>query len=160
MSGADGADVDAGEGEVHVRRARIEEIRDLAAEYRSGAAAVSRDGRPWDAPTPQGGIFWIAEDEPRGAPLGYAAGRLRPEGMPIGPVYVRPDARRRGVGESLLTSIQRWATDTRVPVVEVSVAVDNEEGRRFLESSGYVPRRILFSLTPERDDGAGDRDGA
>lgn len=144
-------------GEVLVRRARIEEIRDLAAEYRTNASAESRDGRPWDEPIPQGGIFWIAEDELRGAPLGYAAGRLRPEGMTIGPVYVRTDARRRGVGEALLTSIQRWATDTRVPVVEVSVAVDNEEGRTFLESSGYVPRRILFSLTPERRDDAADR---
>jgi GNAT superfamily N-acetyltransferase len=136
--------------DVHTRRARIEEIRDLAAEYRADASAQSADGRPWDAPIPQGGIFWIAEDGPRGTALGYAAGRLRPEGMTIGPVFVRPAARRRGVGEALLTTIQRWATDTRVPVVEVSVAVDNEEGRTFLEASGYVPRRVLFSLTPER----------
>lgn len=157
VPGGDPAAPDGGSGEVHVRRARIEEIRDLAVEYRSGAAAASSDGRPWDEPIPQGGIFWIAEDAPRGAPLGYAAGRLRPEGMTIGPVYVRSDARRRGVGEALLTSIQRWATDTRVPVVEVSVSVDNEEGRAFLESSGYVPRRILFSLTPEGRGGAVDR---
>lgn len=137
--------------EVRVRRARIEEIRNLAAEYRSEASKESRDGRPWDPPVPQGGIFWIAEDDD--GPLGYAAGRLRPEGMQIGPVFVRESARRRGVGDYLLASIQNWAGDTRVPVVEVSVAVENEEGRAFLESSGYVPRRILFSLTPsERQD--------
>lgn len=137
---------------LRVRRARIEEVRDLAVEYRSDSARTSTDGRPWDPPIPQGGIFWIAEDEDDGAVLGYAAGRLRPEGLTIGPVFVRPDARRRGVGEALLTSIQRWAGDTSVPVVEVSVAVDNEQGLRFLESSGYIPRRILFSLTPERRD--------
>lgn len=136
--------------DVAVRRARIEEIRGLAAEYRSESSTGSRDGRPWDPPVPQGGIFWIAEDADGSEPLGYAAGRLRPEGLTIGPVYVRPDARRGGVGEALLTAIQRWAADTRVPVVEVSVAVDNDSGRAFLESAGYVPRRILFSLTPEQ----------
>lgn len=143
-------------GSVRVRRARIEEIRGLAVEYRTDATRSSPDGRPWDPPVPQGGIFWIAEDEDDGVTLGYAAGRLRPEGLTIGPVFVRSEARRRGVGEELLTNIQRWAADTSVPVVEVSVAVDNEQGRRFLESSGYVPRRILFSLTPDR---SGDADG-
>lgn len=136
----------AGDG-VRVRRARIEEIRALAQEYRDDSSATSSDGRPWDAPIPQGGIFWLAEDDD-GA-LGYAAGRLRPEGLTIGPVFVRPHARRQGVGEQLLTAIQRWAEGTRVPVVEVSVAVDNDRGRAFLETSGYVPRRILFSLTPQ-----------
>lgn len=138
-------------GDVRVRRARIEEIRPLADEYRSESSGQSRDGRPWDPPIPQGGIFWVAEstsDEHEA--FGYAAGTLRPDGMTIGPVYVRPSERREGVGFALLRAIQRWAEDTRVPVVEVSVATDNETGRSFLEASGYVPRRILFSLTPER----------
>lgn len=132
-----------------VRRARIEEIRSLSGEYRQEAAASSSDGRPWDPPLPQGGVFWIAEDPAGGELLGYAAGRLRPEGITIGPVFVRPVARRRGVGYRLLEGIQEWAEGTRVPVVEVSVAVDNAEGRGFLEAAGYVPRRILFSRTPE-----------
>lgn len=137
--------------DVQVRRARIEEIRELADEYRSESSGESRDGRPWDPPIPQGGIFWLAEStSDERERLGYAAGTLRPDGMTIGPVFVRPSERREGVGFALLRAIQRWAEDTRVPVVEVSVATDNEAGRAFLESSGYVPRRILFSLTPER----------
>lgn len=135
--------------DVQVRRARIEEIRTLAEEYRTESAGQRRDGRPWDPPIPQGGIFWLAE-QLDGEALGYASGTLQPDGMTIGPVYVRPQHRRSGVGFELLRAIQRWAEDTRVPVVEVSVATDNEAGREFLESSGYVPRRILFSLTPER----------
>lgn len=135
--------------DVRVRRARIEEIRELAEEYRSESSGESRDGRPWDPPIPQGGIFWLAESASGADPLGYAAGTLRPDGMTIGPVFVRPSERREGVGFALLRAIQRWAEDTRVPVVEVSVATDNEAGRAFLESSGYVSRRILFSLTPE-----------
>jgi GNAT superfamily N-acetyltransferase len=133
---------------VKVRRSRIEEIRDLAAQYRAESAGPA-DRSP-DPAIPQGGIFWIAEDH--GTPVGYAAGRLRPEGLQIGPVFVLADFRRRGVGEQLLRSIQHWAGETRVPVVEVSVAAHNESGRRFLEASGYVPRRILFSPTPERPD--------
>jgi GNAT superfamily N-acetyltransferase len=135
-------------GEVRVQRARIEEIRELADEYRAEQVAGSDDGRPSDVPLPNGGIFWIARDGD-GGPLGYAAGTMRPIGCQIGPVFTRASARRRGVGEALLTAIQRWAQDTRVPVVEISVAADNPDGQAFLESLGYVPRRVLMSLTPE-----------
>lgn len=141
---------------IRVRRARIEEIRPLAEEYRDESSGVSSTGEPWDVPIPQGGIFWLAEDAADRSPLGYAAGTLRPTGCTVGPVFTRPDARRRGVGKALIEAIQTWAGDTRVPVVEISVAADNDEGRAFLESLGYVPRRIMMSLTPEarRGDGA------
>lgn len=132
---------------VEVRRARIEEIRPLAQEYRGEQEAAF--GGPTDAPLPQGGIFWLATDQGDGRLLGYAAGTLRPVGCTIGPVFARHDARRRGVGEALLTTIQQWAIDTRVPVVEISVHARNEGGQAFLESLGYRPRRVLMSLTPE-----------
>jgi GNAT superfamily N-acetyltransferase len=131
---------------IEVRRARIEEIRPLAAEYKR--EQESSDGASADPPLPQGGIFWLATDPDDGTPLGYAAGTLRAAGCTIGPVFTRGAARRRGVGDALLTAIQGWAIDTRVPVVEISVAADNESGRAFLESLGYEPRRVLMSLTP------------
>lgn len=133
---------------IRVARARIEEIRPLAEEYRAEASRGSRDGRPWDAPVPQGGIFWRATDEDSGEALGYAAGTLRPSGLTVGPIYVRPDSRRRGVGAELINAIQGWAGSTRVPVVEISVGADNSHGQAFLEALGYVPRRVLMSLTP------------
>ena len=142
---------------IRVRRARIEEIRPLATEYREESSRSSATGEPWDAPVPQGGIFWLAEDADDGGALGYAAGTLRPTGCTVGPVFTREAARRRGVGNALIEAIQEWAGDTRVPVVEISVAADNDEGRAFLEALGYVPRRIMMSLTPESDPGA---DGA
>jgi GNAT superfamily N-acetyltransferase len=135
--------------EIQVQRARIEEIRELAEEYRREQAASSGDGRPSDVPLPNGGIFWLARDA-EGTPVGYAAGTMRPIGCQIGPVFTRSTARRQGVGEALLTAIQRWAGATRVPVVEISVAADNPGGQAFLESLGYVPRRVLMSLTPQR----------
>jgi GNAT superfamily N-acetyltransferase len=140
--------------DIRVRRARIEEIRPLAAEYKVEHEAVF--GEPTLPPLPQGGIFWLATDVTSGELLGYAAGTLRPAGCTIGPVFTRQPARRRGVGESMVAAIQRWAQDTRVPVVEVSVAADNEAGIAFLRSLGYEPRRILMTLTPT---GARRRDG-
>ena len=133
---------------IEVRRARIEEIRPLAGEYKHEQETV-RDA-PAEPPLPQGGIFWLATEPSTREPLGYAAGTLRPTGCTIGPVFTRAMARRRGVGEALVRAIQEWATDTRVPVVEISVAANNPEGQAFLESLGYEPRRVLMSLTPTR----------
>jgi GNAT superfamily N-acetyltransferase len=127
-----------------VRRARIEEIRPLAEAYAREAAAEAPDGQPYDAPLPQGGIFWIAEDVD-GSPIGYTAGTLRPTGCVVGPVYIVSAARRRGVGEALILAVQHWAGNTRVPVVEISVAADNTTGQSFLEALGYRPRRILMN---------------
>ncbi|TVR20936.1 MAG: GNAT family N-acetyltransferase [Nitriliruptor sp.] len=138
-----------GHQRVQVRRARIEEIRPLAVEYRA-EQDVTPEALP-DPPLPQGGIFWLATDAEDGTPLGYAAGTLRPAGCTIGPVFARQGARRRGAGEAMVRAIQEWAEDTRVPVVEISVAADNEVGRAFLASLGYQPRRILMSMTPTGD---------
>lgn len=145
-----------GDDQFNVRRARIEEIRPLAEEYGRESSDRSRDGVPSSAPIPEDGIYWIASQSGTADEVGYAAGVLRPDGLTIGPVYVRPGWRRRGVGWELLQGIQRWAEGTRIPVVEVSVDVDNQEGRAFLEAGGYVARRILFVRTghPSGDDSA------
>jgi GNAT superfamily N-acetyltransferase len=129
-------------GGVDVRRARIEEVRSLAAEYL--AEQEARFGRPTSPPLPQGGVFWLAEDGERGEILGYAAGTLRPEGCTIGPIFTRSVGRRRGTGAALLAAIERWAQDTRVPVIEVAVNAENEGGVAFLRSAGYRPGRMLM----------------
>lgn len=133
---------------MEVRRARLEEIRPLAAEYL--AEQEARFGRPTSPPLPQGGVFWLAEDTD-GTALGYAAGTLRPEGCSIGPIFTREAGRRRGTGAALLAAIERWVTDTGVPVVEIAVNADNPGGVAFLEAAGYRPGRIL--MVPERTPG-------
>jgi GNAT superfamily N-acetyltransferase len=140
---------------IQVQRARIEEIRGPADRYRDESSRRSADGRPWDPPIPQGGIFWKAVEDDE--VVGYAAGTLRPAGMTVGPIFAVPEARRRGVGAALLHAIQAWASSTRVPVVEISVAADNPEGRAFLEELGYRPRRVLMTLRPTTGP-ASDRD--
>jgi GNAT superfamily N-acetyltransferase len=125
-----------------VRRARIEEVRPLASEYL--AEQERRFGRPTSPPLPQGGVFWVAEDASSGELLGYAAGTLRPEGCTIGPIFTRDVGRRRGTGAALLSAIEGWATDTRVPVIEVAVNAENEGGVAFLRAAGYRPGRMLM----------------
>lgn len=129
-------------GELSVRRARIEEVRPLAAEYL--AEQERRFGRPTSPPLPQGGVFWVAEDATNSSLLGYAAGTLRPEGCTIGPIFTRDVGRRRGTGAALLAAIEVWAADTRVPVIEVAVNAENEGGVAFLCAAGYRPGRMLM----------------
>jgi GNAT superfamily N-acetyltransferase len=128
--------------DISVARARIEEVQPLAVEYKRSNAST-------EPPLPSGALFWLARDDQRqggtGQPMGYAAGTLRPEGLVLGPVYVRDSFRRRGVALRLLREIERWASGARIPLVEVSVAVDNEAGRKFLEAAGYSVRRVLMS---------------
>lgn len=139
--------------DVTVRRARIEEVRPLAAEYL--AEQDSAFGRPTSPPLPQGGVFWVAEDA-AGEVAGYAAGTLRPEGCTIGPIFTRPAGRRRGVAAALLSAIETWAADTRLPLLEVAVNAENADGVAFLAASGYRPGTVLMVPTEravERTDG-------
>lgn len=141
--------------DVTVRRARIEEVRALAAEYL--AEQDGAFGRPTSPPLPQGGVFWVAEDGSGGV-VGYAAGTLRPEGCTIGPIFTRPSGRRRGVAAALLGAIETWAADTRLPLLEVAVNADNADGVAFLTASGYRPGTVL--MVPEGESGPGTDDGA
>lgn len=127
--------------QVRVARARIEEVQPLAAEFQRDA---TREGAVIDPPLPAAALFWLATGPDREA-LGYAAGRLRPEGIVLGPVFVRREHRRAGIGQALLNEIERWADGASIPLVEVSVAADNAAGVGFLEAAGYRVRRLLMA---------------
>ena len=131
--------------ELNIARARIEEIQPLAVEYKRESAT---GGLATEPALPSGALFWIARTDER-EDAGYAAGTLRPEGLVLGPVYVLPAYRRAGVGRRLLKEIEGWAERARIPLVEVSVACDNEAGVKFLERAGYRGRRLLMSREAE-----------
>ena len=135
--------------QLNVARARIEEVQPLAAEYRREAIESSITAEP---PLPAGALFWLAATAER-EPVGYAAGTLRPEGLLLGPVFVRAAHRRSGVALQLLKEIERWADTSRIPLVEVSVAADNEAGIKFLERAGYSTRRLLMSRSTPGEEG-------
>lgn len=136
---------------VVISRARVGEVGPLAAEYRRDPG---RDGTVDAEPLPHDGIYWLARDA-AGEALGYAAGTLRPEGFVLGPFFVRPANRRAGVGRLLLETVQRWAEDEQVPLLEVSVRTGNAAGLAFLEAAGYRPSRVLLArptLSTEREE--------
>lgn len=136
------------EAGLEVSRARIEEVQPLAAEYRREAR---QSGTTVEPPLPTGALFWMARTAD-GEAVGYAAGTLHPQGLVLGPFFVRTGHRRAGVGRRLLGEIERWATGARIAVVEVSVAADNPAGVAFLEAAGYRARRLLMAR-----DGTGAR---
>ncbi len=138
--------------QANVTRARIEEIQPMAQLYKRESAEA---GTAVEPPMPSGALFWVARTADR-KDMGYAAGTLRPEGLVLGPVYVLPDYRRSGVGLALLHAIERWATTARIPLVEVSVAIDNQAGIRFLERAGYRSRRVL--MVRDADDAPDEAD--
>lgn len=128
-----------GPGAVRVARARLQQVQLLAARY----AREALDDAAVHPPLPSGALFWLATGA-EGTTLGYAAGRMRAEGLVLGPVYVPAEHRRKGIGIALLEEVHRFAAGPGLPV-EVSVAATNEAGRRFLESAGFGVRRLLLA---------------
>jgi ribosomal protein S18 acetylase RimI-like enzyme len=52
-------------------------------------------------------------------------------------MYVRPDARRTGIGRRLIEAIVELARD-RVELVQLTVVRDNEQARRLYASLGFL----------------------
>ena len=53
-------------------------------------------------------------------------------------LFVRPDARRAGVGRTLLDAARRHAVATGAARLELATAHTNAEAQRLYESAGYV----------------------
>ena len=53
-------------------------------------------------------------------------------------LFVREDARRRGIGRRLVEAATDWVRERGVPRVEVRVAVRNAEGQAFWRALGYA----------------------
>jgi ribosomal protein S18 acetylase RimI-like enzyme len=86
---------------------------------------------------------WIAERDRRA--VGFCAVRVETAPPGIGEsaraliteLYVRPDARRRGVGRALVDAALAWARERGAARVEVRVAARNETGQSFWRSLGF-----------------------
>lgn len=93
-------------------------------------------------------LGWVAVDERRG-PLGFVlvgtlglVGEGRPHVLEVLAVGVLPDARRLGVGRSLLARVLRHARSTEGAMeVRLNVAADNVAGRGLFEQAGFIVAR-------------------
>ena len=84
------------------------------------------------------GVFLLAWLD--GALVG--CGALRPLGTDVGEVkrmYVRPEARGRGVARRLLAALEEEAAARGCRRVRLETGVDQQEAIRLYASSGYVP---------------------
>ncbi len=112
-------------------------LRDGAApEVRELLRAVLRDPEA---------AAWLADPAAGGGPTGFCLARID-EAPPIlqetrraeiTDLYVRPAARRRGVGRALVAAARAFAQDRGVRRIEARVAHANAEGQRFWRALGF-----------------------
>jgi ribosomal protein S18 acetylase RimI-like enzyme len=60
----------------------------------------------------------------------------------VSELFVRPEARRRNAGRSLVDAAFDWFRRADVGSVELQVLVGNDSGRKFWEELGFVPELV------------------
>lgn len=101
---------------------------------------------------------WVAEEEgelgpPKAGLVGFII--VRHLGGRRGHVItldVREDRRRRGIGQTLLATAERWLSMQGVRRVRLETAVDNQAAVAFWEQAGYRVQSVLARYYLERDD--------
>jgi len=121
-----------------------------------------RGGRLWEArearvyPTPAGFETLLGRDDAAivvgtidGAVVGY--GTVEVESLRdgttlavIGDLYVEPDARAVGVGESIATALLDVAVAAGCAGVDAFALPGNREAKNFFERSGFTARALLM----------------
>ena len=64
-------------------------------------------------------------------------------------VVVREEARRRGIGEALVTEVGRWASGRGVRRVVIKTYASNDLAMRFWETLGFRPRYVQLTAVAE-----------
>ena len=94
------------------------------------------------------GVALIAEDE--GRAIGFVFCVLGDRGRHtahVTDIYVRPEARRRGIGRALLAELIEPARGAGLAHVSLEVLMRNSEARRLYERLGFVPVD-MFMVAP------------
>ncbi len=91
--------------------------------------------RAWlDRPT---GTLVVASMD--GLPVGLAGGYIEDAGhVELVSMWVRPEARGRGIGAALVMELARWAREQAAPAIRLWVTRDNEVAERLYSRQGFV----------------------
>jgi len=133
------------------RDIRLLALRDAPDAFSSTYAEQNRLGADhWRQRVAGGGLFlaWIPEVSPPEAatfePAGMAGGyRAAPGTVELISMFVRPQARGRGVGAALIDAVTGWAGERDATSVHLWVTETNKHARLLYERCG-------FSVTAER----------
>jgi ribosomal protein S18 acetylase RimI-like enzyme len=87
---------------------------------------------------PDHGVKVVAEE---GEPVGLVAGvphEVHPDVLYLYSMWVKPEFRRRGVGEALVRDVVAWAREQGWARVQLRVFQGNETARRLYARLGFV----------------------
>ncbi len=127
-------------------------LRELRDELHHELAKPAFFDEPWETvvddvdDTIRDGVALIAEDD--GGPLGYALAAVVPQTPIRGHLYdlfVRRDARGRGVGRALIAAVAQQFKQRGVSHLSLDVAVGNESARRLYERLGFRSYEVLMA---------------
>jgi ribosomal protein S18 acetylase RimI-like enzyme len=115
--------------EPYQRETWEEAWEDLSVTVEEGVALIAEDGEH-----PVGFVFCVLGD--RGRHTAH-----------VTDIYVRPEARRRGIGRELLAELIQPARDAGLEHVSLDVLMRNSEARRLYERLGFAPVD-MFMVAP------------
>ena len=123
-----------------LRDIRLEALRNapesFGSSYEREILRPEADWRDWIA---RGGTF-LAFIPEFSAPAGLAGGyREDPDTMELVSMYVRPQARGRGVGEALVAAVARWAEAQGAKSLHLWVTETNAPARLLYQRLGFSP---------------------
>jgi ribosomal-protein-alanine N-acetyltransferase len=124
----------------------LQQLRELRDEFQEELAKPHFLQEPWEAvatdveETIRDGVVLIAEED--GAPAGYALASIVPETPIRGHLYdvfVRADARKRGVGLALVAEVAKELRERGVTHLSLDVGIHNEGARQLYDRLGFFP---------------------
>jgi GNAT superfamily N-acetyltransferase len=123
-----------------VRDVRLAALRDapdaFASAYEREAAYTEEQWRGWFSDR---FAMFFAYIPDLAEPAGLAGVFDRDDEAALVSMWVRPDARGRGVGEALVSAAASWATSRDQDTLNLWVAEANDSARRLYERCGFAP---------------------
>jgi GNAT superfamily N-acetyltransferase len=122
-----------------LRDIRLEALRDAPAAFGSTYEREARRGEAhWHNRIAHGGTFLAFLPDASG-PAGLIGGyREDPVTVELVSMYVRPNARGRGVGEALVAAVIDWARKRNATTVHLWVTETNAPARALYERCGFA----------------------
>jgi ribosomal protein S18 acetylase RimI-like enzyme len=129
-------------------------IRELWVEFEGERPAPDYLRESWEdawpdlAQTVRSGVALIAEEE--GSAVGFVFCVLGDGGRKtahVTDIYVRPDARNKGIGRALLAGILEPARAAGLEHASLEVLINNSDARRLYERLGFTPMDV-FMVAP------------